>query len=613
MNGNGYLKLILTVLVLVIAFFGYMLVTAVDRVRESNLRILAKLDELPSRGLTAVPAGALPAVAEKAEGEFANAEFFDPAAQVGGRIIQATQADTANMNPLINNEATASAFNALCSASLADRNYAKPEEFQPQLAESWTVSDDHKVYRIKLRKGICWDDFTDPVTGKQHRDVEVTAEDFKFYVDVVKNPKVNCEPQRVYFQDLESVTVIDKYEFEVRWSKEYYGSLAITLGLTPLPRQFYWDYDGPFDGEKFNEDHVRNRMIVGCGPYQFVRWDKDRRVIFRRNPRYIGNRFGAAPAIETLVFEIIKHPNTRFQALLSGDIDELNLTPDQWVKRADEPQFRDGTIKRYKYLARPYYYVGWNLRNPLFADARVRRALTMLIDREKILKDVYFGLAEIVTGPFVLKSAYSDPTIKPWPFDPAAAKRLLAEAGWKDEDGDGILEKDGKKFTFTMLQIATSPIQQKMMPMIKETLAAGGIDMKIQNVEWSVYVQRLEEQSFEACSLGWTASFDPDPYQIWHSSQADIKGSSNHIGFKNAEADRIIEELRRTFDMEKRLELAHRFCRLLHEEQPYTFLFSPYDLVAISKRYRNVREFPAGIPDSLMWVPTAEQRKVPDL
>jgi len=237
----------------------------------------------------------------------------------------------------------------------------------------------------------------------------------------------------------------------------------------------------------------------------------------------------------------------------------------------------------------------------------------MLIDREKILKDVYFGLAEIVTGPFVLKSAYSDPTIKPWPFDPAAAKRLLAEAGWKDEDGDGILEKDGKKFTFTMLQIATSPIQQKMMPMIKETLAAGGIDMKIQNVEWSVYVQRLEEQSFEACSLGWTASFDPDPYQIWHSSQADIKGSSNHIGFKNAEADRIIEELRRTFDMEKRLELAHRFCRLLHEEQPYTFLFSPYDLVAISKRYRNVREFPAGIPDSLMWVPTAEQRKVPDL
>jgi len=237
MHGNGYLKFILTVLVLVIAFLGYMLVTAVDRVRESNMRILAKLDELPTRGFAAAPGGALPAVEGKEVGEFANAEFHDPAAQVGGRLIQATQADTANMNVLINSEATAQIFYGLCSSSLAERNYAKPEVFQPVLAESWTISDDHKVYRIKLRKGIYWNDFTDPVTGKQHRDVEVTAEDFKFFVDVVKNPKVNCEPQRVYYQDLESVKVINRYEFEVRWSKEYFGSLANTLGLTPLPRQ----------------------------------------------------------------------------------------------------------------------------------------------------------------------------------------------------------------------------------------------------------------------------------------------------------------------------------------------------------------------------------------
>lgn len=612
MHGNGYLKFILTVLVLVIAFFGYMLVTAVDRVRESNMRILARLDELPARGFAAAPAGALPAAGNEA-GAFANAEFFDPAAQVGGRLIQATQADTGNMNPLITNEATASMFHSLCNASLADRNYAKPEEFQPVLAESWTISADHKVYRIKLREGVYWNDFTDPATGKQHRDVEVTADDFKFYVDAVKNPKVNCEPYRVYFEDLESVTVIGKYEFEVRWSKEYYGSLAVTLGLTPLPRHLYWDYDGPFDGEKFNEDHVRNRMIVGCGAYQFVRWDKDRRVIFRRNPRYVGNRFGAAPALEYQVFEIIKHPNTRFQALLSGDLDQLGLTPDQWTQRSGEAAFRDGTLKRYQYLSRSYTYIGWNLRNPLFGDARVRRALTMLIDREKIRKDVYFDLAETVAGPFFPKSAYADPAIKPWPYDPAAAKKLLAEAGWKDEDGDGILEKDGKKFIFTMLQIATSSIQPKMMPMIKETLAAAGIDMKIQNVEWSVYIQRLEEQTFEACCLAWTSPPDPDPYQVWHSSQADLKGSSNHIGFKNAEADRIIEKLRTTFDMKKRIELAHRFGRLLHEEQPYTFLFAPYDLVAVSKRYRNVREFPVGIPDSLMWVPVAEQKKVPGL
>ena len=619
MNNHGYLKFILTVLVLVIAFFGYMLVTAVDRVRESNLRILEKLEALPGRIQfpAVVPAGGFPggvAVSPAEQGSpVANAVFFDPQAETGGRLILATAADTANMNYLINNDAAAAEFSALCNSSLAERNYEKPEEFQPLRAESWSVSEDHLVYRIKLRKGIYWHDFTDPVTGKKHTDVEVTAADFKFYVDVVKNPDVNCEPMRGYLQDLKEVKIINDYEFEVHWSRPYYGSLMVTLGLSPMPRHLYHAYDGPFDGRRFNDDHVRNRMIVGCGPYMFVRWDKDRRVIFRRNPRYFGIRYGAAPALEYIVYEIIKHPNTRFQALLSGDLDRLDLTPEQWVQRTDEKPFRDGTLKRYKYLAFSYTYIGWNLRNPLFADAKVRRALTMLIDREKIRKDVYFDLVETATGPFSPTSSYTDPEIKPWPYDPSAAKKLLAEAGWRDEDGDGILEKDGRKFSFTMLQAATSPTQQRMMPMIKETLAAAGIDMKIQNVEWSVYVQRLEEQTFEACCLGWTSPIDPDPYQVWHSSQAGIRGSSNHIGFRNAEADAIIEELRRTFDMEKRIELARRFCRILHEEQPYTFLFVPYSLVAQSGRYRNVRVFPTGMPESLFWVPRNEQRPVPGL
>ncbi|MPM84291.1 Oligopeptide-binding protein AppA [bioreactor metagenome] len=149
--------------------------------------------------------------------------------------------------------------------------------------------------------------------------------------------------------------------------------------------------------------------------------------------------------------------------------------------------------------------------------------------------------------------------------------------------------------------------------MIKETLAAAGIDMKIQNVEWSVYLQRLEQQTFEACCLAWTSPIDPDPYQVWHSSQAKLKGSSNHIGFVNSEADGIIEELRVTFDMKKRIELTHRFSRILHEEQPYTFLFAPYELMAVSSRYRNVREFPVGIVNLILWVPSAEQKKVPGL
>lgn len=618
MNGNGWIKFLLTVLILAVIYFGWVLTGALDRVRESNLRVLERLERL-QHTLTAAP----PAAAERAPfhpvpaapsgDDIANRQFFDPAAEPGGRLIQATAADTPNLNPLINNEATASEFHGLCVSSLAEPNYADPTEYQPLLAESWEISPDHKTYRIKLRRGVFWDPFTDPETGVKHGPKEVTAADFKFFVDVVKNPDVNCEAIRSYYQDLESVEIVNDFEFVVRWKVEYYGSRASTLGMSPLPRHFYHFYDGPFDGKRFNNDHRRNRMLIGCGPYRFVRWEKDRRVIFRRNPAYFGNALGAGPSLEYLVYEIIKHPNTRFQALLAGSLDQLGLTPDQWIQRTGGKEFTSGELKKYRYLLPQYTYIGYNLTRPFFQDKRVRQALTMLIDREKILRDIYFNLAKITTGPFFPDGPYADPSIQPWPYDPERAKRQLAEAGWRDTDGDGILEKDGVKFVFTMLQIATSPIQQKMMPLIKESLAGAGIDMKIENVEWSVYLQRLNQRRFDASCLGWASPFDPDMYQIWHSSQCDKQESSNYIGFRNAEADKLIEEMRRTFDRERRIAIAHAFARLIHEEQPYTFLFVPYSLVAQSGRYRNVRVFPVGMPVMPYWVPKQEQRAVPGL
>ena len=135
-------------------------------------------------------------------------------------------------------------------------------------------------------------------------------------------------------------------------------------------------------------------------------------------------------------------------------------------------------------------------------------------------------------------------------------------------------------------------------------------DMKIQTVEWSVYIQRLDSRSYEACTLGWASNFDPDPYQIWHSSQIEGEGS-NHIGYCNPKLDTMIEELRATFDMDKRIEYTRSIARLLHEEQPYTFLFWSYSLTAISGRYRNLRMFPGGIEEQILWVPRGEQLRVP--
>ena len=134
--------------------------------------------------------------------------------------------------------------------------------------------------------------------------------------------------------------------------------------------------------------------------------------------------------------------------------------------------------------------------------------------------------------------------------------------------------------------------------------------MDLLGLEWSVCVQRLEKKSFEMCALGWAGGIKSDPYQLWHSSQADIEGSSNHIRFKNPEADRLIEAIRATFDLKERIRLCHEFQALLHEEQPYTFLIVPESLSALSGRYRNVRVFPLGVNEECFWTPRAEQRAV---
>jgi len=615
--GNTGIKILLALLIAVVGLSGYLVVESLDRVRATNVRLLDRLEQMERnlRALPPKPEASVPAQkpAESSAGSsIANREFFDPAAETGGRLILAISAEPPSLNPITCNEATATDIYGRCQSALAEPDLSAPEELRPMLAEKWEISPDHLQYRIFLRKGVKWQDFTDPVTGKVFRDREVTAKDFAFHVQVIQDPAVNCAPLRSYYQDLKSVEVLNDYEFTVTWSKPFFGSKSATLGLTPLPRHFHCAEDGSFDGRKFNDDHRRNRIIVGCGPYRFRSWESDKRIVLERNDTFFGNALGVGASIQTVVYEVIKHPNTRFQSLLAGELDLLTLTPEQWFNRTDVPLFTSGKLKKYRYLLPSYNYIGYNQKNPLFQDKRVRRALTMLIDRERIRRDIYKGLAEPAVCPFFPLSRYVPKDLKPLPYDVPEAKRLLAEAGWRDTNGDGILEKDGKPFTFTMLQIASHPIQERMMPMLKEFFAAAGVDMRLQIVEWSVCIERLNRRNYDACSLGWSSSFDPDPYQVWHSSQCGENGS-NHISYRNRELDALIEELRRTFDPDLRVQLTRRIARLIHEEQPYTFLFFSYSLAAVSGRYRNVRVFPGGIETLLFWTPRSEQLAVPGL
>lgn len=346
-------------------------------------------------------------------------------------------------------------------------------------------------------------------------------------------------------------------------------------------------------------------MIVGCGPWIFESWEKGKEFTFRRNEAY----YAPKPYLLRQMFKIIREPTASLEALRNGEIDRMNLQPEQWVDQIKDKAFNDKFAK-FQYPSRVFSFIGYNLRRDLFKDKSVRLALTHLVNRDRILKEVYHDLGRIVTGPFYIDSSSYDQSIKPWPFDVDKAKALLAEAGWKDTVGDGVLRKDGRKFEFTYMTISSSKTAEQIAAIVRNDFAKAGIIVNINPVEWSVYTQRLDEHDFNVCQLGWQLDWADDPYQIWHSSQADVPRGSNFVGFKNADADRIIEEARREFDVAKRTELYHRLHRLLHEEQPYTFLISPDALIAQDKRFHNAKVWqPMNemYPDAF-WVPQNMQK-----
>ena len=614
--------LILSVLLLcVLLIVG---IFACDRVFFRMGEVMERLDRIERRLADGVPAArTAESTAVAAEGEFANAEYFDPRREYDGVLTLAVGADVPNLNMLTSSEAGASAVFGFCTHTLGERNWGDLTRFEPVLAESWSVSEDGMTYRIKLRDGIAWHDFTDPETGREFRDVKLTADDFAFFFEALNHPEVNCAPLRVYYQDMKEFRVLNDLEFEVVWAEPYFRSEELTLGISPLPRHYYCP-DGIFDPERFNYDAVRNSGFIGVGPYRLGGRERDVSITLVRNEKYFGDAYGVKPGLREIVFKIVKLENPRLQGLLAGELDMVDLTPDQWVNRTGRKPFaatlRTGEGKldasllpesdgrtplvRCQTGGGSYSYIAWNLRNPLFADRRVRQALTMLVDRRRILKDVYFDLGEVAKGPFTPGTPGDDPELQPWPFDPAAAVRLLAEAGWRDTDGDGYLDRDGVKFSFTIMQVANNPSQEKILPIIREEMARAGIEMRIDIYEWSVFLNRIDERKFEACMLAWTVPLESDPYQVWHSSQAELPESSNFIGFRNAEADRIIEAIRRCTDAEERAGLCREFQNLLHEEQPYTFMFVPSKLFAISGKFNNIRIFPPYImPEIALWRP----------
>ncbi|HOL18772.1 MAG TPA: peptide-binding protein [Candidatus Hydrogenedens sp.] len=504
----------------------------------------------------------------------------------GDWLITRLSAEMPHLNPITSTDAYSTLVLAWIFDSLLDRN-PQTLELIPRVAHHWDVSEDHLSYTFYLRQDVCFSD------GHP-----LSAKDVKFTFDKLMDPTTDAPHLKNYYMDVESCEVLDNYTVRYHCKKPYYQH-AVMLGLLEiLPEHIYGKGD-------FN-NHPNNRKPIGSGPYILAEWQTGLQLVLSRNPNYWRKDEGQ-PYFDRIIYQIILDDNSAFLKLRRNDLDYMAIRPEDWMRRAQSETFQK-QFNIFMYPRPAYNYIGWNLRREVFKEKTVRHALTLLLNREQIIKRLYYGMAEPINTPFMPGTPEYHNGVKPWTYNPEEAKKLLDASDWIDHNGDSIRDKNGTDLAFEIMTTNSNPIAEKILTVYQEDLSRAGIRMQIRQMEWASLLERVDSRNFDAVLMGWQMPPDPDPYQVWHSSQAE-KGS-NYVGFINEEADQLIEQARVCFDRDKRIQLYRRFQEIVNDEQPYTFLMAPKAIIAVDKRVHGIRIYPFGVYEREWFVPQNLQKYI---
>ena len=520
---------------------------------------------------------------EKREAPGSGAAGTQEAPAYGDALVEGSNGDVSGFLSAVTSDsashgAASNIFNGLV-------RYDKNLKLEGELAESWEVAPDGKKITFRLRKNVKW-----------HDNVPFTSDDVMFTYRKMIDPKTPTAYGEA-FKQVRRVTNPDPYTVVVEYDKPYAPAME-SWGLNILPKHLLEKYPD-IKQSPLNKSHP-----IGTGPYKFVEWKPGEKIVFEANPDY----FEGKPYITRLITRVIPDQATLFLELKSGGIDQMTLTPLQYSKQTDTDEFRKN-FRKYRYLGFAYTYLGFRLDHPFFKEKRVRQAIAHAINKKELIDGVLFGLGQEVTGPYKPGHWVYNPDVRKYPHDPAKAKALLAEAGWKPGT-DGTMAKEGRKFAFTVFTNAGNESRSKTAAIVQQQLAAVGIKMEIRTLEWAAFINEfVKKRKFDALILGWATGPEPDQFDIWSSTKTG-PDELNHVGFANAEVDRLLEAGRRTFDMEKRKKAYFRIQEILAEEQPYVFLYAPEALPVFHKRVRGIEPAPAGIGYNFIkwYVPKAEQK-----
>jgi peptide/nickel transport system substrate-binding protein len=507
----------------------------------------------------------------------------------GDWIVQQIGADPESLNPLIDTDEIGSEIlGEVFEGMLTVNNYTL--KLDPALATSYEISPDQLTYTFHLRHGVTWQD-----------GAPFTAADVKYTFDRIVDPKVDDAPIRSYFDTFKSCTVLDPYTVRFVTSERYFKTLEMIGTEAILPKHLL-DNAGDFNSEPFN------RAPVGTGPYRFVRWDTGSQVVLERNDHYWGL---PTHYLSRLVYRIIQEPYVAAALLKKGEIDVMDpVQPLQWQRELANSRSMS-RLTRVVYDFPAYNYLGFNLHRDLFKDVRLREAIDLLIPRDQILKQVYLNqYATPTEGYDPPGSPNYNHAIPITPYDPARAAALLAQAGWKLNASDGLLHRGSETLSFTVVYGAGSTSAETMLEIMQESMQRAGIELKLQRLEAVQMYAKLYDWDYDAVIGGWALDIDGDPTQLWSGAQADLKKSSNFIGFKNAEADRLMAAGRLEYDDAKRAAIYQQLQKLIHDDYPVCFLFNPREIMLRSNRFQNVKIFtPRPCFDiSTWWVPKDLQK-----
>ena len=481
----------------------------------------------------------------------------------GGQVIVAAVADVTTFNEYQSaGEDTEMAIIDLLFPALMTEQpdyLLHPPSFAPRLATSWEFSSDNKILTFHLRPDARWSD-----------GVPITSEDVRFTFQAQKDPQVGSTGIEIkdFIRDVE---VVDPQTVRFHFTRAYPYQLMDANDGHIVPAHAWGKI--PFD--KWRTMDFEKVLVTG-GPFRVASHTPQQTLVLERDPTWWGN---PRPYLDRLVFRVLPDIGSRMGQLFAGQVQLVPRVPPQDAERiAASPELR-----LVAFPGRDLGMVMWNNRRAPFTDRRVRRALTLAINRKAAVDTVYHGHARLANGPILSSMWAFDRNLPELPFDPALAADLLARAGWSDPNGDGVRERDGKPFEFDLLYPAGNTMRQQLALLIQADLARVGVTVRPVQAEFTSLIARVESGDFDATIWAWVEPTKIDLTGEW-STPTDAQGSNNISGYSNAEVDRLIAVAREEADYTRAKPVLDRIQELIVADQPATFLYEADVLVGVSRK-----------------------------